>query len=164
MRLFVCVRPSPEALQHLRGALPPGHGGGERWHVTLAFLGEVADPAPVVAALAGVSGPPLRLSLAGSGRFGRGPVWVGVAGDTAGLSRLAADVQRACREAGAQVEHRPFRPHLTVGRRGRPDPAALASYAGPEWVADVVELVRSRLGRTVEHEVLHRFPLSGRVP
>lgn len=58
------------------------------------------------------------------------------------------------------LEARRYRPHLTVGRRGPPDPAQLASYTGPDWTAGGVELVRSTLGRTVLHDVLERFLLS----
>lgn len=158
VRLFVCVRPPAEALAHLVAALPAHPWPVERWHVTLAFLGEVDDPAPVEAALLQVVSPPLRLSLAGSGSFGRA-VWVGLDGDTDGLHRLAASVQRPCRAAGVELARRPYRPHLTVGRRDRLDPAALASYAGPPFTADEVELVRSRLGRPITHEVLRRVRL-----
>jgi 2'-5' RNA ligase len=88
-------------------------------------------------------------------------VWVGVEGDRTALTELAGAVARACRDAGVDVERRPYRPHLTVGRRGRPDPARLAAYDGPPWTAGEVELVASRLGPTVEHRVLDRFPLTG---
>ena len=164
MRTFVAVRPPPAAVEHLRAALPAWPSAPERWHLTLAFLGEVDDPPALVPALAqrGARRPPLGLRLAGSGEFGRtGPVWVGVEGDRAGLTALAGDVARACRAAGLDVERRPYRPHLTVGRRGRPDRALLASYAGPRWTAAEVELVASRLGPVVEHRVLERFPLAG---
>ena len=62
---------------------------------------------------------------------------------------------------GVALEERAYRPHLTVGRRGRPAPAALAAYDGPVWTAAEVELVRSTLGRTVDHQVLRAFPLRG---
>ena len=164
MRTFVAVRPPAAAVDDLRAALPSAPSAPERWHVTLAFLGEVADPAALLPALAAVCGRhrPLELRLAGSGDFGRGgPVWVGVEGDRTRLSSLAGDVAQACRDLGVDVERRPYRPHLTVGRRGRPDPARLAAYAGPSWTAAEVELVASRLGPPVEHRVLERLPLSG---
>lgn len=168
VRLFVALRPPADAVTHLRSALEhvgsaPRPGAAGRWHVTLAFLGEVADPAPLTDPLAAVAGrhPPLALRLAGSGSFGAGPVWVGVQGDRAGLHALAADVAAACRSVGVALEQRPYRPHLTVGRRGRPAPAALAAYDGPVWTATEVELVRSTLGRTVDHDVLLALPLRG---
>ena len=164
MRTFVAVRPPQAAVEHLRAVLPAWPSAPQRWHLTLAFLGDIADPAALVPALAEVCAghAPLDLRLAGSGAFGRGgPVWVGVDGDRAGLTALAGAVAQACRDAGVEVERRPYRPHLTVGRRGRPDPALLAAYAGPSWTASEVELVASRLGPPVEHRVLERFPLSG---
>jgi RNA 2',3'-cyclic 3'-phosphodiesterase len=165
VRTFVAVRPPAAAVDDLRAVLPSGPSAPERWHITLAFLGEVADPAALVPALAAVCGRhrPLELRLAGSGAFGHGgPVWVGVEGDLAPLSSLANDVAQACRDLGVDVERRPYRPHLTVGRRGRPDPAELAAYAGPLWTATEVELVASRLGPPVEHRVLERLSLGGR--
>lgn len=159
MRLFVCVRPPAEALADLVRALPPGPLPTHRWHVTLAFLGEVDDPTAVGAALQQVSSPSLSLSLAGSGTFGDA-VWVGLAGDVDGLRRLAVQVRDACRAAGVAVEDRTYRPHLTVGRRRRLDPAVVASYAGPTWTASEIELVRSTLGRPVVHETLARHRLT----
>ena len=164
MRTFVAVRPPAAAVAHLRAVLPAWPSAPERWHLTLAFLGEVADPHRLAPALSEVctGRPPLELRLAGSGAFGRGgPVWVGVEGDRTALTELAGAVARACAAAGVDVERRPYRPHLTVGRRGRPDPALLASYAGPAWTAAEVELVASRLGPVVEHRVLARLPLTG---
>ena len=162
MRTFVAVRPPASAVAHLEQELTGWPSAPERWHVTLAFLGAVDAPRALAAPLAEVcaAAPPFRLQLAGSGTFGRsGPVWVGVGGDVDALDGLAGAVARACRRAGVEVERRPYRPHLTVGRRGHPDLRALSSYVGPEWPVDEVELVVSHLGRTVRHEVVERLPL-----
>ena len=161
MRLFVSVRPPREAVDHLLAQLDRWPSDPERWHLTLAFLGET-EREPVhqalVARLAGRAG--LELRLQGSGSFGRnGPVWVGVGGDLVGLHALAAQVAAAAGDAGIALERRTFRPHLTVGKRGHPDPARLASYEGPAWRAREVELVRSDLRRTVRHTVLERYRL-----
>lgn len=160
MRLFVALRPSPEAVADLRARRPRWPSAPERWHVTLAFLGEVGGPDEVHAQLGRVSAPGFDLHLEGSGTFGRtGPVWVGVGGDIEALRGLQAEVVRAVRAAGVELERKAYRPHLTVGRRGHPDPAGLAAYRGPSWRASEVELVRSDLGRTVTHTVLERYPL-----
>lgn len=158
----MALRPPPEAVAHLRARRPRWPAAPERWHVTLAFLGELPGPDAVhdrlAAGLAGRQGFELRLE--GSGAFGRhGPVWVGLAGDVDALHDLAAAVARAVRAAGVELERRTYRPHLTVGRKGHPDPAALADYRGPTWRAQEVELVRSDLGRTVTHTVLQRYRL-----
>jgi 2'-5' RNA ligase len=161
VRLFVALRPPPEAVADLRAQLPRWPTAPDRWHITLAFLGEVADPAPVEAELRNrlTRIPPFVLSLAGSGAFGGGHVWVGVGGEVQRLHDLAGRVAAAARAAGVDVERRPYRPHLTVGRRRQPDPRRLADYRGPDWRADEVELVRSDLGRTVVHTVLERYRL-----
>ena len=164
MRTFVAVRPPAAALAHLHEQRVRWPSDPARWHLTLAFLGEVDDPGRLVPPLAAVCSRTgaLRLRLAGSGRFGRaGPVWVGVDGDVGALAALAGEGARACRGHGVEVERRPYRPHLTVGRGGVPDPRSLAAYAGPAWTASEVEVVVSSLGRTVRHEVVARLPLRG---
>ncbi|WP_407952088.1 2'-5' RNA ligase family protein [Plantactinospora sonchi] len=110
-------------------------------HVTVAFLGEVADDRlPEVAEALGravqtwrspptrrrdrqpVPEPtPLRLRLGGGGRFGRGRftvLWVGLLGDVAALRRLADRTRRELRRARLPYDSRPFRPHLTLARPG----------------------------------------------
>ena len=158
----MALRPPPDAVEHLRSQQGQWPTAPERWHVTLAFLGDVADPAPVHAELAAglADATAFGLWLEGSGTFGRnGPVWVGVGGDVDALHALAGDVARAVRAAGVELERQRFRPHLTVGKRGRPRPQLLAGYRGPTWRASDVELVRSDLGRSVVHTVLQRYPL-----
>lgn len=161
MRLFVALRPSPEAVADLRARQPRWPSAPERWHLTLAFLGEVAGPEQVHEQLLSLRRAAFDLHLEGSGTFGRqGPVWVGVGGDVDALHDLAADVRALATAAGVALERKPYRPHLTVGRRGHPGPAALSGYRGPRWRAQEVELVRSDLGRAVVHTVLERYPLS----
>lgn len=163
MRLFVSLRPPADVRAHLAAA-----AGGlrttrvDQWHLTLAVLGEVADPGPLVPPLAraAASSPPLVLRLQGGGFFrGPGVLHAAVAGDVDGLHRLASVVRDACAETGVDLERRPFLPHVTVARRLPTDPGVLAGYTGPTWTAGQVELVRSRLGPRVEHEVVERFPL-----
>ncbi len=179
MRLFVAVTPPPEALAHLVAAaqtLRPLGGDDvrwpppERWHVTLAFLGEVPEQrvATLHAALGEALGPctPVALALRGGGSFGRGILWVGVEGDLPVLERAARAAARAARAARVPVERRPFRPHLTLARsKGRGDVrdvvAALREYVGPPWTAVQAELVRSRLGARPQHDVVAVLPFGG---
>lgn len=160
MRLFVSLELPPEVRTHLAAELAGSRTTDvAQWHITLAFVGEWDDPTTLVPGLAEVAtaAAPLTLRLHGGGAF-PGALWAGVAGDVAGLRRLATGVGAACRAAGVQLEDRPFRPHVTVARRVR-DPRRLADYEGPAWTATQVELVRSHLGATARHEVLERFPL-----
>ena len=168
MRLFVAVRPPADALAHAAAAVGevlavergPRWVPPERWHLTLAFYGEVDDrELPKVTrrvdlALAGV--PPMTLTLAGAGSFARRAVWLGVEGDVDLLRRAAH---------GVAVEDRAFHPHLTVARlRGGTDAsgavAALASYSGPAWTADEVHLVRSQLGPRPTYDDIETWPLA----
>ncbi len=154
MNLFVAVRPPAEALAHAAAAVRevlavepgPRWVPPERWHLTLAFYGEVDDrelprlTRRLDRALADVA--PMTLALTGAGTFSRRAVWLGVSGDVGPLRRAAAAVS---------LEPRPYRPHLTVARlRGGTDPSAaveaLAAYEGPSWTATEVQLVESHLG------------------
>ncbi len=90
----------------------------ERWHLTLAFYGEVPDRevAKVVDRLDRRLGDvaDLALALTGAGAFSRRAVWLGVTGDVAPL--------RAWPGWCARDRGRPYRPHLTVARlRGDAD-------------------------------------------
>jgi 2'-5' RNA ligase len=103
---------------------------GVRWvqpasiHLTLKFLGDIRPEQvqPIAAAAAGaVEGePPFSLGLSGLGAF-PGPrkprvIWVGIVGDVERLGRLQARLEEALEPLGFPAEHRPFRPHLTLGR------------------------------------------------
>ncbi len=171
MRLFVAVRPPAGALAHAAEAVATvraAHGGPrwippERWHLTLAFYGELPDVEvdKVVdrlhRRLRGAAD--LSLALAGAGAFSRRAVWLGVTGDLTQLGALATSVAR---ERG-----RTYRPHLTVARlRGDTDPAgavaALSTYAGPAWSAGAVHLVRSHLGPAPTYDDIATWPLAPR--
>ncbi len=187
MRLFVAAYPSTEAVVHLSqfvGTLhvgrpvepgrslrlvPPG-----RWHLTLAFLGDVDDlkagdaVAAVGDAVAGwrdAGGQPPRLGVAGGGRFGRGRftvLWAGVDGAVPDLDDLASRLGRALRRARLPVDRKPFRAHLTLARPGdrlapgalAADLAALDAYRGPSWQLTDLHLVRSHLGPDPRYETV----------
>ena len=154
MRLFVALRPPPEAVAHADAALEPVRRQhpdlrwvpAPRWHLTLAFYGEIPDDKAagtvemVDRQLRGHG--PFDVAFRGAGFFARRALWIGVEGDLARLKALARSVT---------FERRPYRPHLTVARlRGGVDagPAAesLRAYEGPPWTAGTVHLVRSHLG------------------
>lgn len=193
-RLFVAVQPPVAALNHLAGAVRRLHTIAararatplERWHVTVAFLGDVPvdrleDAAAAVAAVAAsvdgtAAARPPELVVRGGGRFGRGRssvLWAGVHGvtdtDDAAFAALARGLRRALRRARLPYDDRPFRPHLTLAYPGdrldaellREDVAALSGYAGPAWTADRVTLFRSYLGPHPRHEPVGGWPLGG---
>lgn len=140
MRLFVGLYPPQAVLQDL-----PRRSGRE--HLTLAFLGEVDDPARLLVALGAVERHPAPLlRLAGAGRFRGGAVWLGLRGELDRLHRLHDAVQDAVEASGLPRAVEQWRPHLTIGR-ARAVPAALQSYEGPEAAWRDVALVHSTLTR-----------------
>jgi RNA 2',3'-cyclic 3'-phosphodiesterase len=185
VRLFVAITPPPAALDELEArvaALRPAWPalrwtGRPAWHVTLAFLGEVGEPA------AGELGarleraahrhPGLPLSIAGAGAFpgpGRARVlWTGIRGDRRALAALARSVAAGARRAGAPPpdEDRRFRPHLTLARCREPADVgrlveALAGFAGAPWTAAEIHLIRSHPGdpgSPPRYETLGTWPL-----
>ena len=188
-RMFVAVVPPPEAVAHLddflavrRDAAAFRWSAPEQWHLTLAFSADVPDRSlddldERLARLAGRR-TPLDLRVAGGGAFphpDRARVLYARLGASdeaaAGLALLAAGCRAAMSKAGARVDGQRFRPHLTLGRLGRPDNVTswvrlLDAYDGPDWVAEEIALVASHLGegprRRPRHEVVGTYALGGR--
>ena len=177
VRLFVALDVPRVAIDHLEDAVAAVRGQhsdlrwipADRLHLTLAFLGEVREPAldPLSRRLdrVGARHQDMSLSFAGAGRFGSRVLWVGVSGDLTPLSRLAQSVVAAARKADVVVDERAHRPHVTLARSRttsldlRRVVAALADYAGPAWRAASFSLVRSYLGPQPRYEVLRGFHL-----
>jgi RNA 2',3'-cyclic 3'-phosphodiesterase len=190
VRLFAAVYPSAEAIEHLSamvGGLELAHPRvpgqsvrlvpPERWHVTLAFLGDVPESSAgigkAVGALeaAATRASPARIRIAGGGRFGRGRftvVWVGLRGDLEALGTLAATTRKELRRARVPFDRQAFKPHLTLARPGdrlpadelASDLARLDSYEGPLWTIDRICLMRSFLGPKPRYEAVATAPLS----
>ena len=177
MRAFVAVVPPPEALDPLVRAvaplrdLPVSWVPPERLHLTLVFLGEVADPEPYGAALAEAVAEvaPFALRVRGGGAFpspARARVlWAGVEGDVDALGRLARLARRTARAHRIDVERKPYVPHVTVARvrragfDGTGAVGALAAVDGAPWTVREVVLMRSVLGPKPAYEPVRSCPL-----
>jgi RNA 2',3'-cyclic 3'-phosphodiesterase len=184
MRLFVAIAPPAAVLDQLDALAGPLRANRpdlrwtsrEAWHVTLAFLGQVDEPA--VARLlprlerAARRHHAFRLAFSGAGAFpvpARANVlWSGLSGDRGALGHLAESVVAGASRAGAPPpdKGRRFQPHLTLARCRMPADvtelvAALAGHQGQQWTADRVHLVRSRLGATEQprYATLASWPL-----
>lgn len=148
MRLFVAIRPSVEAHQHLEAALDPVRAEAgrilrwtdpEQWHLTLSFRpdlpeGAVDDVLEQLEAIA-AGHRPMQLQLSGAGSFSGRTLWIGVGGQTDALESLMRE------NLLGETERERRRAHLTVARvsarapgprrrrdRGRqrePDPSAM---------------------------------------
>ena len=153
----------------------------ERWHITLAFLGELRAGQrhrldermrELAAATA-----PFDLAVEGSGVFpnpSRARVlWVGLGGETGRLTELAAGVRRAARGARIELDAKPFRPHITAARVRRDLDAhdvphmlrKLTAANGNRWEVDRVVLMQSTLGPHPRYDELTSWrltsPISG---
>jgi 2'-5' RNA ligase len=98
----------------------------DKFHITLKFLGEVADDkVPALASsLQTLRVMPMNLSIS---HFlvlpGQGPARVlaaNVAGDTKPLADLFGQIESACQPLGIPREAREYKPHVTFGRFRRP--------------------------------------------
>jgi 2'-5' RNA ligase len=169
MRLFLAVefdhrlrRALREATAPLRAVVPEaGWVAEERLHLTLKFLGE--QPETLVPQLTATMGQiaarhwPVPMRLRGVGAFPnlRRPhvIWVGIE-PTPKLELLQHDVEEGCAALGVEVEGKPFRPHLTIGRlRGTEDRGSVRELARvareirfrADSVVSAIDLVQSTL-------------------
>lgn len=183
--MFIAM-PLPEVVQeHLAGFLEPRQEAGlhglrwtmaEQWHVTLAFLPDLADRHTDEllerVQRAASRRNPLVLRLVGAGAFphaGQAKVlWTGVEHDGEELMRLAGGVRAAAAKSGTVVGGGRFHPHLTLARLGKPADVtrllvALEQYESPSWQAREIALIASYLGQgpnaRPRHEVRTTFEL-----
>jgi 2'-5' RNA ligase len=187
VRAFVALTPPEEAVEDLdeflavrREAAPFRWARPEQFHVTLAFLAEVAERRldDLVERLerSARRRTAFATRIAAGGAFpnaGRARVlWAGLELDGHGrteLDRLATGARAAASKAGIEVDGQRFRPHVTVARLGRPTEVSnwvrlLDAYVGPAWHADRIDLVASYLGQgpggRPRYEVVDSFPLT----
>ncbi|MDO4542818.1 MAG: RNA 2',3'-cyclic phosphodiesterase [Bacillota bacterium] len=132
MRLFIALSFTDEVKEKLyRRALLLKNSSSqgtfsrrENLHLTLAFLGEVERKqlGKIKAVMESIEAPALNISFSTLGRFpGRdGDIaWLGM--DAAPeLTAYAESLCEKLREQGFAIDKRPFKAHLTLGRRVKP--------------------------------------------
>ena len=131
----------------------------EHMHLTLAFLGEVDEErshALIDAIHQPIPHPAVTIALGGIGMFPpQGPprvLWLGLSAGEADVIAIQRVVAARVKEAGVELDARPFHPHLTLARwrhSRQSDRRRLAGVDTREAVARVeataVTLVHSRL-------------------
>ena len=184
--MFAAVVPPDEVLEDLEEFLAPRREAGafrwtvrEQWHLTLAFMPDVAerhlDELVERLTRAGRRRTPFTLRVAGGGAFpnaGRARVlWAGVEADEHArteLDRLATGARAAATKAGAAPEGGRFRAHVTLARLGRPAELSrwvrlLDAYRGPAWEVTELALIASHLGegprKRPRYELVDSFAL-----
>lgn len=190
-RLFAAIVPPADVVEHLDDFLEPRRDSGgqaddlrwtrpEQFHVTLAFMADVAEhlvdeyvdrladglartPIPVVRLGGPVAFPDAARTRA---------LAVGVLPESEGadvvLERMAGRARNAAVTVGTEVDGQRFRPHLTIARLRRVADTTswvrlLETYTGPEWPVLEATVIASHLGEgargTPRHEVLAEIPI-----
>jgi 2'-5' RNA ligase len=135
-----------------------------RMHLTLAFLGEIAESAaaPIVTALSkAIEMRPFAAGFQGLGVFPeRGAprvLWLGVAAGAPQIMDVQREIAGRLEGAGVVLERRPFHPHLTLARwkASRPADRQRALSAGCHTSIAAV---------TVDHTTLYQSRLSQKGP
>ena len=176
MRTFVAVFPPPdirEALFRAARDLPASKAfrliGPEKLHLTLKFLGNVAedDLSRVAQALEPLRGrhEPFEVSTSGFGGFPSERkariLWAGVGEGSGPLRAVALSVEDLLEPAGFGREQRPYVPHLTLGRargHGTKLDGASVSPRALRFSVSGVDLVESVPGeRGVTYSVLETY-------
>lgn len=177
MRLFIALD-IPDDLKRTLGNLK-ADVPGLRWvppgqiHLTLAFLGEVEEPAlaGLAEAVANINLPAFDLHPVGIGCFPdqRRPrvVWLGVQPEP-GLMNLAAAVRTTAQSCGIPLEERRFSPHITLARLKQPPGAAFRTFleqhrhvAPPPFSVREFTLYQSSLDRSgARHTPIRRYRLA----
>ncbi|MGD9834364.1 MAG: RNA 2',3'-cyclic phosphodiesterase [Piscinibacter sp.] len=163
MRLFLALWPDDAVRRQLvsaqRAWLWPARTApvpADRLHLTLHFLGEVAeDGARELASSLPPCKAPFTLRLDRAALWPQGIAVLEPSDAPAGLATLHADLAALLRAQGLRVEARAFRPHVTLARhaQGAMPPAELPAI---EWAVRGYALVRSRAGASAGYEPIAR--------
>jgi 2'-5' RNA ligase len=147
----------------LKSDRPPRWVGAGQMHLTLAFLGEIAEPtvpAIVKAISANLEVSPFSAVFERLGVFpSHGSprvLWLGISEGADHLLRVQQEVVRRLQLCSVQLEQRRFQPHLTLAR-WRESPRARASDARRALAADPQRPVARA---TVDHVTLYQSRLS----
>lgn len=131
LRLFIGAFARVPALEKLKEETAGFLGGNwtapENMHLTLRFLGEVEDPAPVIRALEGVAFAPRTLSLRGIGLLGRPAHSLVTKPHGHFLDTLHNKVESALKPLKPGETPR-FVPHVTLLRIKERDPSLLRDW------------------------------------
>ncbi|HZR70533.1 MAG TPA: RNA 2',3'-cyclic phosphodiesterase [Burkholderiales bacterium] len=156
MRLFFALWPNAVTRtrldrwgQSLHDVCGGRRTSAESLHLTLAFLGNVADARvpEVEAAMQRVAPRRFLLTLDTPGYWKKNSIaWAGTTAVPAELEALAADLRTELAAAGIPFDPQPFAVHVTLLRDARA-PAAMPALEAIAWPVDGFALVASAGGR-----------------
>ncbi|MBQ7720519.1 MAG: RNA 2',3'-cyclic phosphodiesterase [Clostridia bacterium] len=127
-------------------------------HLTLVFIGETNRIKDVKEIIDGIDIAPFRIDLGRPGVFRRdgGDIyWIGVTAEP-GLYQLADFLQTRLREAGFDIERRPYKPHITIGRQVECGTSPHITVAPASMTAKRVSLMKSeRMNGRLTYTEIH---------
>lgn len=186
MLLSVAFLPPREVLEHVSLALGPAGETADlevtpvdALQMSVTAFGNVSKgDLPHLAKALGVASenwpPPATVRFAGGAALewpGDTAVWAKLDGEVETLEAVARSIDPAAARVGFAVDRRRFRPMLPLARVTSATElpalerlmARLEEYAGPEWTADRLTLVKTNFdagkGATQGFEILREFPL-----
>ncbi len=169
-RLFFALWPEDScrtalaaAMRHVQEKIPARWIKPENLHITLAFLGNVdAGQRGRLASLAGDIQAQAGEFLLDRIEHWRKPQVLCLTPSTAApmLDQLAADLTIRLKDAGYQLDQRPFRAHLTLARKATSLPEGIRLERPIVWQSTAFVLVEStRNGQGSDYTVLESWPL-----
>lgn len=154
-RLFFALWPperAAEALARQALVMAERHGGrampAEKIHLTLAFLGDVAESRVVDAMEAArlVNPRSFMVRLDRLGGVRRSKVgWAGMSRPAPALLAMQSELESGLRARGFALEERPFAPHVTLVRKVE-RPVAAEAIEAIAWKACAIGLVLTQPG------------------
>ena len=152
MRLFIAINLSEEMKDVLISTQNDMYDCGmrgnytseENMHLTLAFIGEYPDAAPVLDVLSEVALKPFDITLEGIGRFG--DLWWAGLEDSVPLAAVVRRIRRALSEHDIPFDRKKFSPHITLLRKAKGEMSALQIKPASMTVSRI-SLMRSDRGK-----------------
>lgn len=181
MRIFIGIPFSEENKKELKKVqsrvMEKSRGGRfadpQNFHLTLKFIGEI--PKEKLQEIKGVlrrlakEETPFDMELQGFGTFQKGKTyipWLGVEKGLGVLEGMQERIETALEDIGYQKENRPFRPHMTFGRKVQlsfSDETYLREILKQERitieVSSIAIMESTRINGDLVYPILEEFPL-----
>ena len=153
MRLFIAIKLNDEMLRSIediqnslsRQGVRGNFTKTENLHLTLAFIGEYADPDYVLDTMQKVPFRPFELALEGFGNFGD-LWWAGIKRSDV-LSSYVKSLRHALADADIPFDRKKFSPHITLVRKASFVIRPKITIPGTSMTASHVSLFRSDRGK-----------------
>ena len=154
MRLFIAIPFTKEIRKELqrfqndlkRAGMTGRFSPVENLHLTLAFIGEYANPQDILDVMEQIPFEAFDLSLEGFGRFGD-LYWAGIA-NCPPLAAYVRRLRRALAENEIPFDRKKFSPHITLVRKGvMREGISIADSPSGTMHADHIALMRSDRGK-----------------